>query len=721
MWNSNIDTMNKNYKYLGIPLGVLAAVFVGLLIFNKIAKINGDAALSLLLSKIPIINNFVETDYNTGVFAITQMDMSEMRTAVYNVDFLMSIAAPDFTTEGGILSKDVRKYLAIYPYVVEAGIDLNKVKSLSSDNKTTVNLPSPQITLSDLDEKRGVTIMRDTDVPAEIVSMMKSVFEKRAFDLAYNAGIIQTAKRKAENYFNALFPKENFTFNFADEPVLFDSVASNKTPIKFVYRKNALKKITTFRWRHSKIQSDSSKVYFNPADVFLKTDDGINIGLYYNCDDKTTISKVNERVDNYVAWGKKNNKDSYFIKYFDCQQDEPQKIVAELGIDDNDWRVWFTVGDKQYAFKSEGQKIEGQKYYDTNGELIYLAMCSKKQQTDNALYEQYLQTYDEVIEHISKRMPGAAKFKLDQLQLLKSQNGETEMNYAEKDLNALISFLAYNQCIPTGYDFYDNLLKSAYLFYNKLTKEMTPEFQKMFIANYKSFGISENNINYIYEYFYNLSTTSPQYKAHYRKELIDKGYYCDAIYNSLSGEEFCQYLFKILRTYDDAIKEQDNRIDALTLVGHSDIIHKAIYSRDKVTKFLRRYDLVSDQGEVVWCVRPEGIDLLLFDMKDYPLIIFCHDKVLAIPNYTASQPQFFTARYDEIEIAITDNSDGQGFYQFDIGGYHNKGKAICLAIKEIKERKDKYSPTKSWSDGLVEELRRNINEYCKRPSPFFNN
>ena len=72
--------MNKNFKYLGIPLGVLATVFVGLLIFNKIAKINGDAVWSLLLSKIPIINNFVETDYNTGVFAITQMDMSEMRT-----------------------------------------------------------------------------------------------------------------------------------------------------------------------------------------------------------------------------------------------------------------------------------------------------------------------------------------------------------------------------------------------------------------------------------------------------------------------------------------------------------------------------------------------------------------------------------------------------------------------------------------------------------------
>ena len=68
--------MIKNIKYLGIPLGIFAVVFAGLLIFNKVAKINGSAVWSALLSKIPVINNFVEIDYNTGLFAITQMDMS---------------------------------------------------------------------------------------------------------------------------------------------------------------------------------------------------------------------------------------------------------------------------------------------------------------------------------------------------------------------------------------------------------------------------------------------------------------------------------------------------------------------------------------------------------------------------------------------------------------------------------------------------------------------
>ena len=706
--------MNKNIKYLGVPFGILMAVVVGLMIFNKVTKISAGAVFSTLLSKIPIVNNFVESDFNTGVFAITQLEMSELRTAVYNVDFLMSITAPDYSSESGLLSNDTRKYLAIYPYVVEAGIDLKKVNSTSSEDLTTVNLPSPQITLSNLDEKRGVTVLRDTDIPAEIVNMMKSVFERRAVDLAYNAGIIETAKKKAEKYFTNLFPREKFTFNFAAAPNLYDSVASNKTPIKFVYRKDALKKITTFSSRHRKIQPDESKVYFNPADMFLKTADDINVGLYYNFEDKSTISKVNEKVDGRAKYDKENKWTSYIVKYFDCQQEETKKIVAEFYKDSFFWPVWFTVNDKQYAFHYEMKKFESQAFYDASADLIYLAMGSKKTETINKNYEKYLQAYDDIREKVKKSQLGVAKVIFDQMIQLKSQAGDTTMNYAEKDLNALIAYLANNQCNATGYDLYDNLLYSAYLFSNNLKQYMTPEFQKMFIANYQTFGISENNMNYILEYFYGLPTTSPQDKALYRKILIEKGYYNDEIYNSLSPDEFCNYLVKILATYDNEIDCQDGRTDSPVIVGHQDILRKTQYSRDNVMNFLRSNNLIFSNGEVVWCVRPDG-----FFIKDYPLILFGKGGAVVIRDYTAQQPKSYVASYDKINIAITDNSDNGGIYQFNIGGYQNKGKAICLALREIKQRKDKYTPTKRWSDNLVDELQHNIDNYCYRPFAFF--
>ena len=44
---------------------------------------------------------------------------------------------------------------------------------------------------------------------------------------------------------------------------------------------------------------------------------------------------------------------------------------------------------------------------------------------------------------------------------------------------------------------------------------------------------------------------------------------------------------------------------------------------------------------------------------------------------------------------------------------------MILTLKDIKERKDKYSPTKRWSEDLVQELRWKIERYCYRPNPFF--
>lgn len=706
-------------KYIGIPLGVLFAAILSTTIFNYAAKINFSSVMSAILSRIPGINQFVETDYDTGIYGIIQNDRAEMRSAVYNVDFLMSIyVSPKYEELQSYLDKDAKQYLAIYPYVVEAGIDLKEAKSETAENQIIVNLPSPQVTLTDLDEKRGVTVIRDTKVPSELVNMMKKTFEKRATDLAYEAGIIETAKKNAEKYFTNLFPKDKLSFNFAATPNLFDSVASNKTPIKFVYRNGALDKVAMFTQRHRKIQPDEAKAYFNPADMFLKTNDGKNVNLYYNFDDKSTITDANKLAADVAKSG---FEDDYLIKYYDCQQSEPKKIIGRYNLFLHYSHVFFTVGGKQYAFGSEENNIEGQPFYDINGDLLYLAMSSYKQDVNNSMYEEYLRSYDEIRNDISRGVLGSAKFKFDKLKEIKAKNGESELNYAEKDLNSLISFLAQNQCVPTGYDLFDNLLKSAYLFTNNFTNEMTPDFQQMFLANYQDFGIMQSDLNYIIEFFYNLPLTSQEHKDMYRKILIENGYYNDDIYQSLSADDVCNYLINILATFDDELYLQDSRRDNPAMIGHRDILSKTKYSRDNVMSFLKRYGLLSDDGLVVWCVRPEGVspDLPLFDYKDYPLILFYKYGAMVIPDYTASSPSCYDASYEDIKLAITDGGDYNGIYQFNIGGYKNKGKAICLTLKEIKERKDKYSPTKRWSENLARELRGKINSYCYRPNPFF--
>ncbi len=403
------------------------------------------------------------------------------------------------------------------------------------------------------------------------------------------------------------------------------------------------------------------------------------------------------------------------------QQSEPKKIIGRYNLFLHYFYVFFTVGDKQYAFGSEENNIDGQPFYDINGDLLYLAMSSYKQDKSNSMYEEYLRAYDEIRNDIGRGVLGSAKFKFDKLKEIKAKNGETEFNYAEKDLNSLISFLAQNQCVPTDYDLFDNLLKSAYLFSNNFTNEMTPDFQQMFLANYQDFGIMQSDLNFIIEFFYNLPQTSQEHKDMYRKLLVENGYYNDDIYQSLSADDVCDYLINILARHDDELYLQDGRRDNPAMIGHLDILSKTKYSRDNVMSFLKQYDLLSDNGLVVWCVRPEGVspDLPLFDYKDYPLILFYKYGAVVIPDYTASSPSCYRASYEDIKLAITDGGDYNGIYQFNIGGYKNKGKAICLTLKDIKERKDKYSPTKRWSEDLVQELRWKIERYCCRPNPFF--
>ncbi|MBR4326322.1 MAG: DUF4230 domain-containing protein [Bacteroidales bacterium] len=705
----------NNIKYIGTPLVVLFVAIAATIGFNTIARINFGSVMSVLLSRIPGINQFVESDYETGIYGIIQNDRAEMRSAVYNVDFLMSIyVSPTSEEARSYLDKEAKQYLAIYPYVVEAGIDLKEAKSETAGNQVVVDLPSPKVTLTDLDEKRGVTVIRDADVKPELVNMMKKTFEKRATDLAYEAGIIETAKKNAEKYFTNLFPKDTFKFKFADTPNLFDSVASNKTPIKFVYRNGALDKVAMFTQRHRKQQLDESKVYFNPADMFLKTNDGSSIGLYYNFFDKRTISETSENVKNYAdIW-----LNSYWVKFYDCQSSEPKKIVANIYM--NSLSIYFTVNGKQYCFQPEyriesGQSIYGQSLYDVCGDLLYLAMSSVQQDLCNPMYEEYLRTYDDVISCIERDAVGSAKQKFKTLMELKRQNGDTKLNYAERDLHSLIVFMSDNDYISTEYDFFDNLLYSAYLFKNNDTEAMNHEFQQMFLENCGNFGIPVDDKNYIKEFFYNLPITTLQDKETYRKELINDGYYNDEIYKSLSATEFCEYLVKILKKYSPSIKVQDDRIDQLTIVGD---FSNDKYNRKRIENILKEklisYD--KDNGVVVWCVSPDGKFF-----KDYAMVVFKKNWVYVLEENEYSETsvvsyfvpkKYYSSPYYQVQV-----NPKSGY--FKISNYSNFNNAISSTLNEIQQRREGYYPQTHWRDKLAANLSFGIVIYCKRPDLSF--
>ena len=80
----------KIIKFFTILITPLIIGIVICITILKVCNINISSVSNLLLSKIPIINLFVETTYNTGLYGISQLDKKELVTSSYNVDFLVS-------------------------------------------------------------------------------------------------------------------------------------------------------------------------------------------------------------------------------------------------------------------------------------------------------------------------------------------------------------------------------------------------------------------------------------------------------------------------------------------------------------------------------------------------------------------------------------------------------------------------------------------------------
>lgn len=120
----------KIIKFFTILITPLIIGIVICITILKVCNINISSVSNLLLSKIPIINLFVETTYNTGLYGISQLDKKELVTSSYNVDFLVS-----FYQSG-------KKSITIYPYIIEAGIDLETIKSETKDSVNHITLPN---------------------------------------------------------------------------------------------------------------------------------------------------------------------------------------------------------------------------------------------------------------------------------------------------------------------------------------------------------------------------------------------------------------------------------------------------------------------------------------------------------------------------------------------------------------------------------------------------
>lgn len=277
-----------------IGIACVAVVFFVFLNGPQRAQIFKDMAASL-----PVVKNFVKMHYDTRLSIASIEDRNFLKTAFFSVDYL-----------GSVRNGKGERYLAVYPFEVEAGFNLeNASVSVSQDNpegkgKLLVELPEAEIMPADLDEKKGILIVRD-DLKADheyALRPLKAAFEKLAADYALRNQILEKAGKNAEKFYKEFW---NGSFDEVIVQVKGESEATNlfadyqlpRLPLKFTVTADR------FGYEFCPVATyETSSAIFRNADLEIRTgfvaDYQRNFdSLYSEIADKSKASIVTKFID----------------------------------------------------------------------------------------------------------------------------------------------------------------------------------------------------------------------------------------------------------------------------------------------------------------------------------------------------------------------------------------------------------------------------------------
>ncbi len=244
-----------------------------------------DAIFSEVASKLPIVRNFVTKSYETHVYGLNFKDASDLKTATWAMDQLVLLEKKD---KGG----NIKKYYALYPYKIEAGFDLSKVKVEEVTEKgLKVTMPPVKIFSVDIDEKKGLTVIRDTLEGGydETLQPVKVGYRRFMHDLGLQSNLLENSRRGATDYFKTfwkdIYETVEVVHTATADPFL--TVNMERIPLQIKYTKAQEKK---FEFRPEE--------NFGKYDASIDTDSGsILIGLSQNWNGtyRDLLKKVKEK------------------------------------------------------------------------------------------------------------------------------------------------------------------------------------------------------------------------------------------------------------------------------------------------------------------------------------------------------------------------------------------------------------------------------------------
>jgi hypothetical protein len=204
-------TVSRILKWLALAAFAIAASVLMLVSSNAL----GGNLLRSIAERIPFVSNFVVKTFPTYLYAATREDVGVLKVARYDIDFLASFTGVD------------GRYVALYPFTVEAEVDLDRLKD---------GRPLSVEYSASLDEKTAASMVFMNTLSLDYNSVLSpalAMYRERALDLAReDAAFVDDARTKAESYVTALFGDSPVEWA-GDEATEATEASSRFVPVMF--------------------------------------------------------------------------------------------------------------------------------------------------------------------------------------------------------------------------------------------------------------------------------------------------------------------------------------------------------------------------------------------------------------------------------------------------------------------------------------------------------
>jgi hypothetical protein len=361
-----ITGLIKSIVKAGFLLVVPVAGLIGLIVFfgTFLTPTQRGVIFKDILSFIPGVRQFVSTQHKTRLNIQSDERENKLKTVYRSYDFLLSVK-----------DKEGRTFIAIYPFVVEAGYLLDNVKPNSTEKDgrkiLEITLPPPEILNVDMDDKNGALVLRD-DLKGNhdiVVKPAKIAFEKTARDRVIKNGILEEADKKATEYY------ENFWKGVYDK-VVVKTTASETTPlVKYQAPHLPVKFELNSEFKY---QFYPSK-YYNRSDVlFANTDDQISFG--FSGQYRATYSALWDDI------AKRLDENAYAMKFIDI--DDPLNKATVCAYTSQVADCYVSSGEKLFFITHRPKTEELMK--KSLGDVFYLSFSACEGDQNDLNYYEYL-------------------------------------------------------------------------------------------------------------------------------------------------------------------------------------------------------------------------------------------------------------------------------------------------------------------------------------------